>query len=205
MKIVIFGATGRTGSDIVRLALADGHEVKAFARTPDKVTPHLNLAVVQGDVRDAQAVKEAIEGADAVVSALGTDGTTTLTEAMSSIIEGMIAYSVSRIVTIGTAGILESRTEPSKLRYQSNESHRKLTFAAEEHHKVFDMLSSSSLEWTIVCPTYLPGGEATGNYRIERDRLPIEGKQISTGDTAAFAYGELLRKQHVGYRVGISD
>lgn len=205
MKIVIFGATGRTGSEIVRLALADGHEVKAFARTPGKVTSQFNLTVVQGDVRDTQAVKEAIEGADAVVSALGTDGTTTLTEAISSIIEGMKAFGVSRIVTIGTAGILESRTEPSKLRYQSNESHRKLTFAAEEHHKVYDMLSDSSLDWTIVCPTYLPDGEATGNYRIERDQLPIEGKRISTGDTATFAYRELIEKKHVGYRVGISD
>lgn len=205
MKIVIFGATGRTGSDIVRLALADGHEVKAFARTPDQVIPQQNLTVVQGDALDAQAVKEAIEGADAVVSALGTDGTTTLTEAISSIIEGMNIYGVSRIITIGTAGILESRTEPSKLRYQSNESHRKLTFAAEEHHKVYDMLSGSSLDWTIVCPTYLPDGKATGNFRIERDRLPIEGKQISTGDTAAFAYHELLEKQHIGYRVGISN
>ncbi|GKV63875.1 MULTISPECIES: NAD(P)-dependent oxidoreductase [Sporosarcina] len=204
MKIVVFGATGRTGSEIVRMALTDGHEVKAFVRTPEKCTPQSNLTVIQGDVRDAQAVKQVIEGVDAVVSALGTDGTTTLTEATSSFIEGMKACGVSRLVTIGTAGILESRTQPSKLRYQSNESHRKLTFAAEEHHKVYDMLSGSSLEWTIVCPTYLPDGEAAGNYRIERDRLPIEGKQITVGDTAAFAYHELIEKQHIGYRVGIS-
>ena len=204
MKIVIFGATGRTGSEIVRRALADHHEVTAFVRSPEKCEQVDNLTIIAGDVRDAETVKKALIGADAVVSALGTDKTTTLTEAMTAIVKGMNEYGVKRIVTIGTAGILESRTEPSKLRYQSNESHRKLTFAAEEHHKVFTMLQDSGLDWTIVCPTYLPDGEAVGNYRTERDYLPIDGAQISTGDTAAYAYEELCEKEHVGYRVGIS-
>ncbi|ARD48216.1 NAD(P)-dependent oxidoreductase [Sporosarcina sp. P33] len=204
MKIIIFGATGRTGSEIVRRALQDGHEVTAFVRSPEKCEPHEQLTVLEGNVRDADSVKKAVAGADAVVSALGTDKTTTLTEAAAAIIEGMKEHGVSRIVTIGTAGILQSRTEPSKLRYQSSESHRKLTFAAEEHHKVFEMLQGSGLDWTIVCPTYLPDGEATGNYRVERDVLPEEGARITTGDTAAFAYDELSKNEHIGYRVGLS-
>ncbi len=204
MKIVLFGATGRTGSEILRHALEDGHEVTAFVRSPEKCETHEKLTIVEGDIFNAESVKHVIEGADAVISALGTDKTTTLTKAVEAIIEGMKQYNVSRIVTIGTAGILQSRTEPEKLRYQSNESNRKLTFAAEEHHKVFTMLQDSGLDWTIVCPTYLPDGEAVGNYRTERDRLPVDGKQISTGDTAAFAYDELLKKDHVGYRVGLS-
>ena len=204
MKIILFGATGRTGSEILRRALEDGHEVTAFVRSPEKCQAHDKLTIVEGDVRHADSVKHIIEGADAVVSALGTDKTTTLTEATAAIIEGMKEYNVSRIVTIGTAGILQSRTEPEKLRYQSNESNRKLTFAAEEHHKAFTMLQNSNLDWTVVCPTYLPDGEAVGNYRTERDRLPIDGKQISTGDTAAFAYDELLKKEYIGCRVGLS-
>lgn len=204
MKIVVFGATGRTGSEIVRRALADGNEVIAFVRSPEKFETQEKLTIIKGDVRDAEAVKNVLVGADAVVSALGTDKTTTLTEAMPSIIKGMNEHDVSRIVAIGTAGILQSRTESSKLRYQSNESHRKLTFAAEEHHKVFTMLQDSGLDWTIVCPTYLPDGEAVGNYRTERDFLPVDGTQISIGDTAAFAYDELCKKEQVGYRVGIS-
>ncbi|PIC77393.1 hypothetical protein CSV74_07050 [Sporosarcina sp. P19] len=204
MKIVIFGATGRTGSEIVRRALTDGNEVTAVVRSPEMCKSQEMLTIIAGDVRDPDAVKKALSGADAVVSALGTDKTTTLTEAMPAIIEGMKEHGIERIVTIGTAGILNSRTEPSKLRYQSNESHRKLTFAAEEHHKVFTMLQDSGLDWTIVCPTYLPDGEAVGNYRTEREYLPIDGAKISTGDTAAFAYDELSKQEYKGYRVGIS-
>ncbi|MDV6377272.1 NAD(P)H-binding protein [Sporosarcina sp. GW1-11] len=48
MKIVIFGATGRTGSEILRSALNNGHEVKALVRTPKKCEPHERLTVIQG-------------------------------------------------------------------------------------------------------------------------------------------------------------
>ncbi|MFK7602198.1 NAD(P)-dependent oxidoreductase [Deinococcus sp. SM5_A1] len=204
MNIAIFGGTGRTGSEIVRRALQDGHAVKALVRRLDSAEPQKGLTLVQGDARDAETVKRLITGADAVISALSTDTTTTLTEATTAMIAGMKLHGVSRIVTIGTAGILESRTEPGKLRYQSGESHRKSTFAAEEHQRACEMLRGSPLKWTVVCPTYLPDGEAVGGYRIERDYLPINGQQISTGDTAAFAYAELLKREHVGYRVGIA-
>lgn len=204
MKITIFGATGRTGSEVLRLALEDGHEVKVLVRSPEKLEAHERLTIVKGDVRDTVAVKNCIKGADIVFSALGTDKTTTLTEAVPAIIEGMETEGVNRVVTIGTAGILQSRLDPAKLRYQAGDSNRKLTFAAEEHHKVFTMLQRTSLEWTIVCPTYLPDGKAEGGYRVERDRLPLDGKQITTGDTADFAYRELISPEYAGHRVGIA-
>ena len=99
---------------------------------------------------------------------------------------------------------VKSRDNPEKLRYEAGDSNRKLTFAAQEHHKVYDMLRQSGLEWTIVCPTYLPDGAEAGNYRTERDLLPLEGKKISVGDAAAFAYNELLENENSGFRVGIS-
>ena len=94
---------------------------------------------------------------------------------MPHIIEAMENEGIQRIITIGTAGILQSRTTPNLLRYQSSESKRKLTRAAEEHHKVYNLLKQSTLEWTIVCPTYLPDGESLGDYRVERDFLPVDG------------------------------
>ena len=204
MRITVFGGTGRTGREIVRLALQHGHEVTALVRSLDALQPQQGLTTVQGDVRDGETVERIIDGADAVISALGTDSTTTLTEATATIIPGMKTHGVSRIVTIGTAGILNSRTEPGKFRYRSNESRRTQTFAAEEHQRAYEMLRDSGLDWTVVCPTYLPEGEAVGGYRTQRDYLPEDGRKISTGDTAAFAYEELLSNSNVGYRVGIS-
>ncbi|MEK3937112.1 SDR family oxidoreductase [Sporosarcina sp. FSL W7-1349] len=204
MKIALFGATGRVGGEWLRLALADGHEVTALSRSPETLASHEQLRVIEGDVRHFEAVSRAVAGAEAVFSALGTDRTTTLTEATPHFIRAMEQSGVRRIVTIGTAGILQSRTTPELLRYEAGDSNRRLTFAAEEHHKAFGMLRQSGLDWTIICPTYLPDGPAAGAYRIERDFLPEEGKEISVDDTAQFAYTELVEGDHIGYRVGIA-
>ena len=123
---------------------------------------------------------------------------------MPLIINSMNNEKVKRIITIGTAGILQSRTQPEIYRFQSNESKRRLTFAAEEHAKVFEQLTATELEWTIVCPTYLPDGDATGQVRAERNFLPLGGVEISVGDTALFAYQELLFPHYIATRVGLA-
>ncbi|MCM3612216.1 SDR family oxidoreductase [Planococcus sp. MERTA32b] len=203
MKLAIFGATGRVGSEILKRALEDGHQVTALQRSP-KLDKHPNLETVFGNVREGKDIERTVAGADAVFSALGTDKTTTITDALPFIIESMERHGIQRIITIGTAGILNSRLEEGKLRYQGGDSNRKLTFAAEEHEKAYRLLEKSGLEWTIVCPTYLPDGEAKGGYRVEKDFLPEDGKEISTGDTGEFAYQQLGDSTFVRSRVGIA-
>lgn len=205
MRILILGMTGRVGSEIATLALEDKHQVTALVQTPEKITSNDdNLSVVKGDVTIKEDVERAMKDADAVISALNTDGGETLTESMPLIIEAMKAEGIKRIVTIGTAGILNSRVEDDVLRYQSSESKRKLTRAAEEHHKTYELLEASELDWTVVCPTYLPDGEAAGEYREERNYLPEDGKKITVGDTAEFAYKQLESDEYVQSRVGIA-
>lgn len=205
MKLLILGGTGRVGSHLVENALQADHHVTALVRTPEKIQiQHNNLTVVQGDVLSKEDIEQAMDGADMVMSALNTDGGTTLTDSMPLIIDAMKKEGINRIITIGTAGILQSRVSPELLRYQSSESKRKLTRAAEEHHKVYELLQQSGLDWTIVCPTYLPDGERLGNYRTERDFLPVEGSQISVPDTADFAYSLLQSSDFIKARVGIA-
>lgn len=72
MKLLIFGASGRTGRELVKQALAQGHEVTAFARNPAKFKlAHENLHVAQGDILRYETVERAARGQDAVLSALG--------------------------------------------------------------------------------------------------------------------------------------
>ncbi|SES22805.1 NAD(P)-dependent oxidoreductase [Psychrobacillus sp. OK032] len=203
MRIALFGATGRVGSDILLLLLKNNIEVTALVRDLEKVQPHDRLTVLQGDAREASDIQRTLKNADAVISALGTDRKTVLTESISHIIAEMKNRNINRIITIGTAGILTSRLEPDLLRYESSESKQRSKVAAKEHHRVFMMLSVSSLDWTIICPTYLPTGTATNEYMIERDRLPVGAVRTTTGDTALFAYNEFIENKHIGYRVGI--
>ncbi len=72
MKIVVFGASGGVGMEVVRQALQSGHIVTAFVRSPGKfTTTHPNLTVFEGDSMDAEAVSKAIAGQEAVISTLG--------------------------------------------------------------------------------------------------------------------------------------
>ena len=205
MNILILGATGRVGSQIVTYALHDRHHVTVLVRTPEKIQINSeNLTIIQGNVLNKNDIVRAMHRIDVVISALNTDGTNTLSESMPLIIKAMENEGIQRIITIGTAGILQSRTMPTVIRYQSSESKRKSTRAAEEHHKVYDMLKQSTLDWTIVCPTYLPDGERKGQYRIERNFLPEGGMKISVPDTAEFTYRQIESSDYVQSRVGIA-
>ncbi|MFC4388927.1 NAD(P)-dependent oxidoreductase [Gracilibacillus marinus] len=205
MKLLLLGATGRVGSNLLRLALQDGHEVTALVRKPEKISiTDDKLTIMEGNVVNQEDISRSINGMDMVLSALNTDGNTTLTDSMPHIIREMESEGIKRIITIGTAGILQSRNNPSIYRYQSNESKRKSTRAAEEHRKVYELLIETTLQWTIVCPTYLPDGTLTGAYRTEKTFLPEGGTNISVQDTAHFAYNQLHSDKYVQTRVGIA-
>ncbi|MGE7759589.1 NAD(P)-dependent oxidoreductase [Peribacillus sp. NPDC097895] len=205
MNILILGATGRVGGQLVTYGLQDRHHVTVLARTPEKIQiNNANLTIIQGNVLNKDDIVRAMYGIDVVISALNTDGTTTLSASMPLIIEAMEYEGIQRIITIGTAGILQSRTNPNSLRYQSSESKQKSTRAAKEHHKVYEMLKQSTLLWTIVCPTYLPDGESVGTYRVEGDFLPENGVEISVPDTAEFAFSQITSSDFLKSRVGIA-
>ncbi|MFG6149555.1 NAD(P)-dependent oxidoreductase [Halobacillus sp. B23F22_1] len=205
MKIAIFGATGRVGSTVTNLALQEGFDVKALVRDKEKAESIIPGAhIVHGQVEDHKAVEQTIEGCDLVFSALNTDKTDTLSTATPVIIQMMVKHNISRIITIGTAGILNSRTEKGKYRYQSNESKRRSTFAAEEHEKAYQALNKSALDWVILCPTYLPDGDTEGKIRYEENHLPENGKKITVTDTARFALEEIKKEEFHHTRVGLS-
>jgi uncharacterized protein len=205
VNICLLGATGRVGSVILENALKDNHSIQALVRDPQKLLiKSQNLHIIVGNALNRQNISEAISGSDVVVSALNTDGTSLLSESMPIIIEQMRIQQIRRIITIGTAGILQARSEPNLYRFQSSESKRKTTKDAEEHLKAFLLLKESGLDWTVVCPTYLPLGERIGTYRYEKNIIPENPSSISVYDTGDFAYNQLFSDQFVGYRVGLT-
>lgn len=205
MKVCILGATGRVGSNIIKLALKDSAEVTALVRDSSRVEiNHERLRVIEGNVLNENDIKQAIEGSDIVIIALGTDQNGTLAKSMPQIIKKMEEEGVRKIITIGTAGILQARTNLNLYRFQSTESKRKSTTAAEDHLAAYKILSSSNLCWTVVCPTHLIDGDVTGVYRTEKDVLPEGGAKITVGDTAQFTWNLCSENKYENSRVGIS-
>ncbi len=90
MKVCVLGATGRVGSEIMKLALKDSSEVTAFVRDLNRMEiEHDRLHVIEGNILNENDIKKAIEGCDIVISALGTDGNGTLAKSMPNIIKYM--------------------------------------------------------------------------------------------------------------------
>ncbi|MEY2191701.1 NAD(P)-dependent oxidoreductase [Neobacillus sp. BF23-41] len=205
MNICLFGATGRVGTIILENAMSQQHSVTALVRDMKKLNNiGAGLKVKTGNVLNETDITNSLTGSDVVISALNTNGTTTLSESMPLIIKHMKEQEIKRIITIGTAGILQARSAPHLYRFQSSESKRKSTRDAEEHLKAYLMLKDSGLDWTVVCPTYLPVGERKGDYRYEKDFLPDHPSSISIYDTADFVFKQLFNNQFIGSRVGLT-
>jgi putative NADH-flavin reductase len=205
VRICLFGATGRVGSVILENALLNQSFVQAIVRDPNKLNrKSKNVNVIKGNALNEAVIANSIKGTDAVISALNTNGSTTLSDSMPLIIKHMKEIGIKRIITIGTAGILQARTAPHLYRFQSTESRRTSTKDAEEHLKAYLLLKDSGLDWTVVCPTYLPVGDRIGTYRYERNFLPENPSSISIFDTGDFAYQQLFTDEFIGSRVGLT-
>lgn len=112
MKILIFGATGGTGSQLVEQALTKGHEVTAFVRNPAKLPlNHKNLKIVQGDVLNYATIEPAVLGQEAVLSALGsgTKKDTLRSTGTRNIILAMEKHGVKRFICETSLGYSDSR------------------------------------------------------------------------------------------------
>jgi len=205
MNIALFGATGRTGRELLKLLLADGHHVTALVRTEGILPADARLEEVTGDATDPSSVERTIKGAGAVMSALGTDQQDVLTKATPLLIETAKQYGIRRIITIGTAGILDSYTEPGRYRFESSESKRRSTTAAEDHLRAYLLLSSSGLDWTVICPTGLNEEAPIEDPLIEIDRFTRETNSIPRANVARLAYQALHENAYLGQRVAIAS
>lgn len=209
MNLIVFGATGLVGKQLVQQSLFNGHHVKAFGRNV-YTTEYLqteNLQLVQGALFDASEVYNAIRGCDAVLSAIGggfdgTDKTRTL--GMKNIIAQMKKAGIKRIVAIGGMGILNA-DETTLLMDQEDYPPEYLP-VSNEHHKAYELLNESGLDWTFVCPPTIINAGPTGNYVTQADYPPKQNKyQINGGDLAMFMLNELGKNEYVKKRVGISN
>lgn len=188
MRILVLGATGGTGREVVEQALGHGHDVVAFARDPrslDSGDPH--LTVVVGDVTDAAAVSRTAEGCDAVISALGSRGERPVhvySDGVANVIRAMTAAGARRLVVVSRAGVgANDRDLPVALRAS------KLLPGVREEFEDLERMEGdvmlSDLDWTIVRPVGLTDGPLTGDYRAVRGAFVPKGSRISRADLAA--------------------
>lgn len=201
----LFGATGRTGSRVLERAMAKGWQCRVLVRDKSKLADHaVPAAIVEGDVRSADDVAATLEGAEAVFCCLGLPDisrpTTDFSDGVRTIINGMQARNIRRIVAIASAGVLDHPGGGYR-----NKEGLPATFRhiAAEHERNYESLRDSGLEWTLMCPVTLVEDIPAGHALYAFDDLPGGSGETGYDDLAATMVDLVDRPESFGKRVGI--
>ncbi len=208
MKIVLIGATGFIGSELLKEALSRGHLVTGIVRHPEKMTgEHPNLTLQKGDVTDeAQAIK-LFTGHDAVISSFAPGGAADQFEAFQSsyrtIVSAVKKAGVKRLLVVGGAGSLE--VEPGKQLVDAGELPEAWKAGILGLREVLYMLrKEKELEWTFLSPSkVIAPGERTGKFRLGGDQMLTDANgesRISVEDYAVAMIDELEKPAHIRQR-----
>ena len=192
MKIVIFGATGGTGIELVKQALGRGHAVTAFVRDPSRLAHHgEGLQIVTGDIFNLQNVSDTILTQDAVLCALGSrdlKSTTVRTQGTINIINAMKQNDVRRLLVVSAMGVGES--------WQDLSLFNKVFFATllkssrVDHEAQEKAVKASGLDWTIIRPSGMVDTPGTGVYSMG-EHVRAKTSKIPHADVADLMLNEL--------------
>lgn len=190
-KIALFGATGQTGMEFLKVALDKGYAVKALVRTPSKLTlSHPNLEVVPGDVLNGQDVLRTVKGCSMVVSLFGhVKGSPEWlqTHGTQHIVEAMQQEKIDKIISLSGGGLPYPAQDKPKfadhlIRGIMKVVASKILNDAIAHHKV---LEKSGTRWIIVRGPRLTNDKKIGKYRVGWVGVNASTK-ISRADLADF-------------------
>jgi putative NADH-flavin reductase len=208
MKLIVLGATGATGLEIVRQAIERGHSVTALVRSPAPLKPFGDrISVQQGDLLNSADLARAIRGHDAVLSAFGPRApvskadTNLLFRFGAALTQSMLQAGVGRVVVESVAFLFKnSIIPPAYLLGRLFFSDTVTDASAME--RVF---AESALDWTMVRPPELTDKPYTGKYRVREGHLPCFGFTISRADVADFMIKVVENRSSIHKVVGVCN
>jgi putative NADH-flavin reductase len=221
MKLTIFGATGGVGRHLLDQAVAAGHQVTAAVRDPGRLGQDVPAVTVDLSEPDPAALRTAVDGADAVLSAFGprsrADAGITASGTLA-IVEAMRAAQVRRIVVVSAAPVATTPSpgRPHPPRHDPGEgfvmrhlgtplAHRLLGKVFADLARTEDALRESGLDWTAVRPARLIDKPLTTTYRTALGRNLKNGGFASRADVAHCMLHALTDPDTIGQSVGIAS
>jgi uncharacterized protein YbjT (DUF2867 family) len=195
VKVLILGATGGTGREIVREAGAQGHTVVALVRSSAKAAGLAGAELVEGDARDEQALSRALKGCSAVIGSLGTAVSPfrevrLLSDATRALVTAMENRNVRRLVCITGLGAGDSRGHGGFL-FDNLFFPLLLRKVYEDKDRQEEVVRASKLDWVLVRPVVLNDKPARGTVRALADLSTVAGGTVSRGDVAKFVVRQL--------------
>jgi putative NADH-flavin reductase len=209
MKITICGATGRIGQELVNRALADGHHVTAIVRDPGRLPVRSDrLDVVVADVLDAQAIVPAIQGREAVLSAVGPRPgapTTVCGDTAAALCQALPEAGVRRLLVVSAAGpYVDGGDDPLTRFVMKPILRRVLRSGWADLERAEKIVRASALDWTILRPSRLTDKPATSRIRRRLDRNLPFGMFTSRADVAVEMLRALNDRTTFGHSIALA-
>lgn len=210
--IALFGATGPTGRHIIEEALKQGYNLSVYARDARKLASFAGrVEIFVGDLQDQRAIAKCVQGADAVISALGPNslkvqGDKPIMRGLTNIIAAMKHAGVRRLIQISTAAY---RDRKDGFAFKPHAFALLFKVIARKGYKDIkatgELVANSDLDWTLVRVPNLKDGPADGDVDVGwygRTKLSMK---LSRGNLAKFLVNQVTDRKFVRVAPGIAN
>ena len=215
MKILVLGATGRTGKHILAEALKRGHMVSAIARDPGKLAGY-KVEITQGTPYNYETVEKAIRGCNAVINTLNVSRRSDnmwsplaapqdlISRSAANAMKAMEEAGIKRFVALSTIGAGNSwKTAPAILRFLVKISN--LKYAFRDHTRQEELLEKSSLDYTICrAPMLSEDINQSGALATKESENPA-GMKLSRNSAAEFFVTIIENKNYLREIINLAN
>jgi len=215
MKILVLGATGRTGIEIIKIALQKGHKVSAIARNPEKLKD-FEIDITEGTPYDSETLEKAIKGCDAVINTLNVSRKSDnpwarlaaprdlISKSAANALQAMKKNGIKRFVALSTIGAGRSwKTSPGILKFMVSVSN--LKYAFQDHGKQEELLEKSGMDYTICrAPMLSNKKNETGAVATAEGTKPASNA-LSRNSAAEFFLDIIENNEHIRDTISISN
>jgi putative NADH-flavin reductase len=215
MKILLLGATGRTGKCIIEEALKRGHKISAIARNPDKLKGY-EIDITQGTPYEYETVEKAIDGCEAVINTLNVSRKSDnpwsplaapkdmISKSASNVIQAMGKKGIKRFIALSTIGAGRSwKATPLILKVVVSISNLKHAFL--DHGRQEEILENSSVDYTVCrAPMLTEKPNNTGAIAVKEGEKPST-MYLSRYSAAEFFIRIIENNEHIRETIGLCD
>jgi putative NADH-flavin reductase len=203
-SVIVFGASGLLGNEVVNEILRTGAKVIVYTRQSH--FPNSNVSVVCGELTDEAKIAKASDGIDVVVCCVGNrnyEDPTKIVSPFVNLVVKLIQPNQRLIVVAGSGLTLADartlrRNLPGQPEFLKNQR--------EDHWEAYCALSPLDIDYLVVCPTMMVEGSADDNYTVEATYFPKDAaKEVFAGNVARFIAKEIMAEKYQKVRVGIAN
>ncbi len=210
MKLVVFGANGGVGKEVVAQALAAGHHVIGVVRNIETANHTPRLEIVEGNITDVDFIARVTANSDVVISTIGTtqykQPVHIYSDATKALVAGMSAAKTTRLIVLSAGGATIEPNDPFLFRYIIKPILQYIfRYLYKDMLRMERILEASKLDWTILRLSYLVNGKATGKYRTAHNAAVRYGQSIHRADVAHYIVAHATDSQDYRQHVSIAN